>query len=310
MRIGAVFPHTEFGADRVAIRDFTQAAEELGYDHILIFDHVIGAGKSTRPDWEGPYSEDDTFHEPLVLMGFMAGCTEKIELATGILILPQRQTALVAKQVAEIDILLGPDRLRLGVGIGWNDVEFEVLGENFKNRGKRVEEQVAVLREMFKAQAITFQGDWHTINDAGIKPLPVSKSIPIWVGAFSEVAIKRAARMADGWYPLGSPVDGVGQANMDLMRAALEAEGRDPANFGTEGFVLLGDGDMALGSRQGKVCTTRSPDDWARDMEAWTKMGATHVSVNTMNAGLKSERDHINALRTFKEAVGTVSKAA
>lgn len=310
MRIGAVFPQTEFGADRAAVRDFAQTAEELGYDHILAFDHVLGAGLKTRPDWENPYSENDTYHEIMVLFGFIAGCTEKIEMASGVLILPQRQTALAAKQAAAIDVLSGGGRLRLGVGLGWNDVEYEGLNENFKNRGKRVEEQIEVMRELFKEQAITYKGKWHTINDAGIKPLPYDRSIPIWMGAFSEPAINRAAKLADGWFPLGSPLDGTGQANMDLMRAALEAEGRDPSQFGTEGFVMLGDGNMALGSNQGRVCKARTPDDWARDVAAWESLGATHISVNTMNGGCKTERDHINALRTFKEAIKGAAKAA
>lgn len=310
MRIGAVFPQTEFGADRGAVRDYAQAAEELGYDHILAFDHVLGAGLKTRPDWANPYSENDPYHEIMVLFGFIAGCTEKIEVTSGVLILPQRQTALVAKQAATIDVLLGGDRMRLGVGLGWNDVEYEALNENFNNRGKRVEEQVEVLRAMFKDQAIDYKGQWHTINDAGIKPLPCNRSIPIWVGAFSEVAIKRAARIADGWFPIGSPLDGVGKANMDLMAAALEAEGRDPKAFGAEGFIMLGDGEMALGSQQGRVCEARNPDDWAREVEAWGELGASHVSVNTMNGGCKTERDHIKALETFMNAVKGVAKAA
>jgi len=310
MKIGVVFPQTEFGADRGAVRDFAQTAEELGYSHILAFDHVVGAGLKTRPDWQNPYSENDTYHEIMVLFGFIAGCTETIEMTSGVLILPQRQTALVAKQTAAIDVLSGGDRLRLGVGLGWNDVEYEVLNENFKDRGQRFEEQIEVLREMFKAQAIDYQGKWHTINDAGINPLPYNRSIPIWVGAFSEPAIKRAARVADGWFPIGSSVDGVGEAAVDMMRTALEAEGRDPDNFGTEGFVMLGDGNMALGSMQGRECAARSPDDWAREVEGWEKLGATHISVNTMNGGCKTERDHVTALRTFMEAIGGAAKAA
>ncbi len=309
MRIGVVFPQTEFGADRAAVRDFAQAAEELGYDHILAFDHVIGAGLKTRPDWQNPYSENDTYHEIMVLFGFIAGCTEKIEMASGVLILPQRQTALVAKQAAAIDVLSGGDRLRLGVGLGWNDVEYEVLNEDFTNRGKRVEEQIEVLRELFKEQAINYQGKWHTINDAGIKPLPYRRALPIWIGAFTEVAIKRAARLADGWFPLGDALDGSGEASMALMTAALEAEGRDPSTFGTEGFVMRGDGNIALGSNQGRVCEARTPDDWARDVEAWEKLGATHISFNTMNGGCKTERDHIEALRGFMEAIGGAAKA-
>jgi len=310
MRIGAIFPQTEFGADRVAVRDFAQTAEALGYDHILGFDHVIGAGLKTRPDWEGPYSENDTFHEVLVLFGFIVGCTEKIEVATGVIILPQRQTVLVAKQAAEIDVLSGGNRLRLGVGLGWNDVEFEALNEDFYNRGKRVEEQIEVLRALFKEQAITYKGKWHNISDAGINTLPYKRSIPIWMGAFSEVAIKRAAKYADGWYPIGSSLDGVGAAQVEMMNKALAAEGRDLSSMGTEGFVLMGDGNMALGSKQDHACKARNPDIWAAEVEGWEKLGATHISVNTMNAGCENERDHIKALETFMTAVRGASKAA
>jgi len=310
MRIGAVFPQTEFGADRSAIRDYAQTAEELGYDHILAFDHVLGAGLKTRPDWTNPYSENDTYHEIMVLFGFIAGCTEKIEVTSGVLILPQRQTALVAKQTAALDVLLGPDRLRLGVGLGWNDVEYGCLNEDFSNRGQRIDEQIEVLRELFKEQAITYNGKWHSINDAGINPLPYNRSIPIWIGAFSEPAIKRAAKLADGWFPIGSSVDGVGEAALEMMRTALEAEGRDPATMGTEGFVMFGDGDMALGSQQGRVCEARNPDDWAREVEAWDRLGATHISVNTMNGGCKTERDHIKALEAFMTATKGAAKAA
>ncbi len=310
MRIGAVFPQTEFGADRSAVRDYAQAAEELGYDHILAFDHVLGAGLKTRPDWANPYSENDTYHEIMVLFGFIVGCTEKIEVTSGVLIWPHRQTALVAKQAAAIDVLSGGNRLRLGVGLGWNDVEFEALNEDFSNRGQRVVEQIEVLRAMFKEQAITFKGKWHNINDAGIKPLPYERSIPIWMGAFSEVAIKRAAKLADGWFPIGSSIDGAGEAAMEMMRSAMEAEGRDPSTMGTEGFIMFGDGNMALGSQQGRVCSARNPDDWAREVEAWDKLGASHISVNTMNGGCNTERDHIKALETFMSAVKGAAKAA
>ena len=181
MRIGAIFPQKEIGAQREGVHRFVEAVEALGYDHVAIYDHVLGADISNRPDWRGPYTSDTEFHEVLVLFGYCAAITHRIELVTSILILPQRQTALVAKQAAEIDILSG-GRLRLGVGLGWNDVEYESLGENFHNRGRRIEEQIEVLRQLWTRPVITFKGRWHEINAAGIQPLPVQRPIPIWMG--------------------------------------------------------------------------------------------------------------------------------
>ena len=185
MRIGVVFPQLEIGNDPALIRDYAQAAESLGYDHILVYDHVLGANRETH-DWlRGPYRHPDAFHEPFVLFGYLAGLTEKIELVTGILILPQRQTALVAKQAAEVDVLSG-GRLRLGIGIGWNSVEYEALGEDFSNRGRRSEEQIEVMRGLWTNDLVTLNGRWHTITDAGINPLPVQRPIPVWFGGYDD----------------------------------------------------------------------------------------------------------------------------
>src|SRR4051794_37097312 len=178
MRIGVVFPQTEIGAEPIAIRDYTQAAEELGYRHLLIYDHVLGASIAGRPDWRGPYTSDTLFHEPFVLFGYLAALTKQLELVTGVIILPQRQTALIAKQAAEIDVLSG-GRLRLGVGIGWNEVEYQALGENFRNRAARMEEQIDVLRALWTQPVVNFQGRWHQIDAAGIKPMPLQRPIPI-----------------------------------------------------------------------------------------------------------------------------------
>src|SRR5579871_4864953 len=195
MRIGAVFPQTKIGSDPVAIRDYAQAVEAMGYTHILVYDHVVGASTATRPDWRGPYTSDTTFQEPFVLFGYLAGLTSRVELTTGVIILPQRQTSLVAKQTAEIDVLSG-GRLRLGVGIGWNPVEFEALNEDFHNRGARIEEQVAVLRALWTEPVVTFQGRWHHIDAAGIKPLPVQQPIPVWFGGSpTEPILRRTARL-------------------------------------------------------------------------------------------------------------------
>src|SRR5947207_13234197 len=207
MRIGVVFPQTEIGDDPIAIRDYAQAAEQLGYQHLLIYDHVLGASIANRPDWRGPYTSDTLFHEPFVLFGYLAGLTKRIELVTGVIVLPQRQTALVAKQAAEIDVLSG-GRLRLGIGVGWNEVEYEALGQDFHTRGRRSVEQIAVLRALLTQEVVDFHGHWHHITHAGLNPQPVQRPIPIWFGVGSsqnpyppEAVLRRVARLADGWSP-------------------------------------------------------------------------------------------------------------
>ena len=287
MQVGAIFPQTEIGADPAAVRDFAQAAESLGYEHLLVFDHVLGADASKRESWEGPYNHTDMFHEPFVLFGYLAGITEKIELVTGILILGQRQTALVAKQAAEVDVLTG-GRLRLGIGVGWNDVEFEALGEDFHNRGRRCAEQVELLRALWTQEVVTFQGRYHQVTYAGINPLPVQRPIPIWFGGDSDRVVRRIGRIGDGWFPEFEP-DAAGQERIGQMREHAKQAGRDPLAIGIEGWVNLED--------------QRNPDDWQKTSEAWAKAGATHLSVNTMNAGLKGPAQHIDAIRRFKETI-------
>jgi len=286
MRIGVIFPQTEIGADPLGVRDYAQAAEALGYDHLLAYDHVLGANPARRPGWKPPYTHKDQFHEIFVLFGYLAGMTKKIELVTGIVILPQRQTVLVAKQAAAVDIL-SRGRLRLGIGIGWNDVEYEALGENFHNRGRRSEEQIEVLRALWTRELVTFAGKWHKITEAGLNPLPVQKPIPIWFGGSAEPVIRRIARLGDGWMPLFPP-DEKGRALIGKMQSYAREAGRDPGSIGIEGRVAIAD---------------RSPDDWVKDVSAWKSLGATHLSVNTMKAGLSSPSAHIDAIRRFKEAV-------
>ena len=200
MRVGVIFPQTEIGTDPIAIRDYVQAAEGLGYAHVLAYDHVLGADTSVRPDWKGPYSHKTMFHEPLVLFGYLAGFTTSLEFVTGILILPQRQTALVAKQAAEVDIL-SQGRLRLGVGIGWNDVEYQALGEKFTDRGKRSEEQIAVLRALFSQESVTFHGRWHTIEAAGINPLPLANPFPSGWAAAPRLRFNASAGLPMAGFP-------------------------------------------------------------------------------------------------------------
>ena len=282
MKVGVVFPQTEIGADPEFIKDYGQAAEELGFSHILAYDHVIGANPASRPDWRAPYSLLDMFHEPLILFGYLAGATRRIEFCTGIIILPQRQTVLVAKQAAALDVL-SRGRLRLGIGIGWNPVEYEALGEDFKNRGSRCEEQIEVLRQLWTHPTITFDGRWHKITDAGINPLPLQRPIPIWFGGSDERALRRLARLGDGWFPLVEP-DEKCLAMIDRIRTFAKEAGREPQTIGIEGRISYGQGASHV---------------WQKDLEAWRNLGATHVSFNTMKAGLKSPSAHIEAIRRF-----------
>jgi probable F420-dependent oxidoreductase len=284
MRIGVVFPQTEIGPNPPVIKDYAQMAEDLGFSHVLAYDHVIGADPSTRPGWRPPYTHLDAFHEPFVLFGYLAGITKKLEFTTGIIILPQRQTVLVAKQAAALDVLSG-GRLRLGIGIGWNPVEYEALGENFKNRGSRSEEQIELLRKLWTENLVTFEGRWHKVVSAGNNPLPMQRPIPIWFGATDDRALRRLARLGDGWFPLLGPDDKCA-GMIEKIREYARQAGRDPNSIGIEGRISYGQG---------------SPDAWLKDLEGWRKLGATHVSFNTMKAGL-APAAHIEAIRRFQAA--------
>jgi probable F420-dependent oxidoreductase len=285
MRIGVVFPQTEIGYDAAPIKDYAQTAEDLGFQHVLAYDHVIGADPSIRPGWRPPYTHLDSFHEPLVLFGYLAAATKKLELVSGIVILPQRQTVLAAKQAAQIDVLSG-GRFRFGIGIGWNPVEYEALGENFNNRGARCEEQVEVLRQLWTQELVTFTGRWHKIVAAGINPLPVQRPIPIWFGGSHDRALRRLARLGDGWFPLLGP-DEKCRAMIEAVRCHAREAGRDPGAIGIEGRISYGQG---------------SPDAWLRELEAWRKLGASHLRLNTMKSGLASPAAHIEAIRRFHAA--------
>jgi len=286
MRYGVVFPQTEIGKDPSAIRDFAQAAEELGYHHLLAYDHVVGANPASRPGWRPPYTYKDTFHEPFVLFGYLAGLTKRIELVTGVIILPQRQTVLVAKQAAALDVLSG-GRLRLGIGIGWNPVEYEALGENFKNRGRRSEEQVEVMRKLWTQELVTFEGEWYKITDAGLNPLPIQRPIPIWFGGGHDQTLRRVARLGDGWFPLLGPDDKC-RAMIEKIRAYTREAGRDPRSVGIESRIMVGQG---------------SPEQWTKEIQAWKELGATHVTANTMKAGLSSPSGHVEAIRRFRAVI-------
>ena len=282
MKIGVVFPQTEIGNDPQAIRDYAQTAEGLGFTHILAYDHVLGANPERPGGFSGPYTCHTPFHEVIVLFGYLAGITQKMELVTGILILPQRQTALVAKQAASLDVLSG-SRLRLGVGLGWNKIEYISLNENFHNRGKRVEEQVQVLRKLWAEQLVDFQGRWHTIPDAGINPLPVNRSIPIWFGGHSDPVLRRAARLGDGWMP-NYPRVAEAQPSLDLLQRYLDEEGRSKDLFGLEARLSYREGDFST---------------WEAILDEWRQAGATHLSFNTMGSGFKTPQEHIHGLEKF-----------
>lgn len=287
MRIGAVFPQLESGVDPVAIRDYAQAVEGLGFTHILGYDHVLGASTATRPDWAGPYTSESLFHELFVLYGYLAAVTTRLELVTAVIILPQRQTALVAKQAAEVDVLSG-GRLRLGVGVGWNDVEYEGLNENFRNRGARSEEQIALLRALWAEPVVTFKGQWHTIDNAGLNPLPPRRSIPLWIGGYTEATLKRIGAMGDGWFPWRPPSDDMG-AQIERLRGYAREAGRDPAQIGLEPQLSL----------------ARVPEaEWDTYVAGWRDLGATHLCINTMGVGIGSLDEHVAALRRIKERLG------
>ena len=279
MHIGVVFPQTDIGADRGAIRAYVERVEELGFTHLLAYDHVLGADPDVHRPWNGPYDIDTTFHEPFVLFGYLAAISE-LELVTGIIILPQRQSALVAKQAAEVDLLtLG--KFRLGVGLGWNAVEYEALGADFTNRGRRLGEQVELMRALWNQRTVTHHGTYEHVTGAGIAPRPIQQPIPVWFGGASEPAFRRAGRLADGWFPMLPPGPRLDEARA-IVDDAARAAGRDPGTIGMEGRVnWSADGDVA-----------RVVEHVGR----WRAAGATHVAVNTMNAGLRAVDAHLTAL--------------
>src|ERR1700722_11926081 len=285
MEIGVVFPQTELGGDRGAVRAYGQAVADLGYAHVAAYDHVLGADTTVHGDIGGPYDVHDTFHEPLTLFSYLAGYTE-LRFVTSILIGPQRQTALLAKQAAELDILSGGG-LRLELGIGWNRVEYEALGYSFADRGAFLEEQVGVLRQLWTQESVTVDTRFHHITAAGLAPLPVQRPIPIWVGAFAPAALRRVGRIADGWFPQVRPGGGLDEALATIAEGAREV-GRDPSTIQFEGRLEYSTGD---------------PERRAHHAERWRAAGASHISVNTMHAGCRGVDDHIAALAVMAEVV-------
>jgi len=293
MELGALLPLGDIGGDPGVVREYALAAEEIGYDFLEAPDHVLGVNAASRPGWDRN-TNDDLFHDPFVLFGYLAGSTTKLGFSTGVLILPQRQTALVAKQAACLDVLCG-GRFRLGIGVGWNEVEFVGLNEDFHNRGRRSEEQVQVMQALWAEPHVTYKGRWHTIDDAGINPRPKSGRVPVWFGGHHERTLERIAKFGDGWMPNAySP----GQEALDIfarLRSMTEAAGRDPRKIGIEVWVAMGSGSEA---------------DWAKEARFWKQAGASHLCLTTTFNRRQHHRiaghtlgDHLAALRRYHAAV-------
>jgi probable F420-dependent oxidoreductase len=285
-QIGAFFPTRDMPADPVAIRDWAQAAEAIGYDFIEVSDHVLGADRAALSDFKGPYDVDDSFHETFVTLSFIAAVTERVGLASGVLILPQRQTALVAKQAAQVDIVSG-GRLRLGIGVGWNPVEYEALGQDWHVRGRRQAEQIELLNRLWSERSVTFEGKFDRVRHAGINPLPIQQPIPIWFGGGVDAVLRRAATYGQGWIPLGNP-DAQIEDQLQRLRSYLQAAGRTPDSFGIEAWIRSGLG---------------GPEQWRAAAERWQSLGATHVTFYTSGQGVGPLAQQIEAMQQFRDAI-------
>jgi probable F420-dependent oxidoreductase len=286
MRIGAIFPHFEFGSDPRTVQAYARSAEDLGLAHIGADDHVIGPNPERPGGYTGWTTYRTAFLEPFVLFGFMAAVTTRIEFATCVLILPQRQTVLAAKQAATLDVLAG-GRLRLGIGNGWNEIEYQSLGMDFTNRGRRIEEQVALMRRLWSEEHVDFSGSYHRVPDAGLNPLPGRSGIPIWFGGHSEPVIRRIARLGDGWLPIhGSAEEAAG--GLKLLETCLQEAGRTRAEVGIEARISYGSGD---------------PGRWRELLAGWREIGATHASLVATDSGLQGPDEHIRALHTFMKGI-------
>jgi probable F420-dependent oxidoreductase len=287
MQYGVIYPQTDIPTDPAAVRDFAQAAEGLGLSHVAAYEHVLGANPDRPGGWKGPYTHQASFLEPFVLYACMAAHTTRLGFFTGILVLPQRQTALVAKQAATLDVLSG-GRLRLGVGIGWNQVEYVALGQDFHTRGRKFEEQVEVLRLLWTKPLVTFHGRWHDIDDAGLNPLPVQRPIPLWFGGHHDRVLRRVARWADGWTPSYRTVADA-RPSLDKLEAEVAAAGRTRGQVGLEVRLPYGDGEAQA---------------WGARVEEWRGAGATHIAFNTLGVGFTTPEQHIDAMRKYAEVMG------
>lgn len=285
MEFGAVFPHNEIGTDPGAIRAYAQGVEAMGATHLLIYDHVLGADPDRPGGWKGPYDKRVAFHEPFTTFAFIAAVTERIELTTAVLILPQRQTALVAKQAAELALLSG-NRLRLGVGTGWNEVEYEALNEDFHTRGRRQAEQVELLRRLWEEDSFTFEGEFHTVTAAGINPRP-DRPIPIWFGGSAPALLERCGRLGEGWIPLMGPNDAARQS-IDTIARHRETAGRSMADFGIQAQAQYRGGDA---------------ERWQAHAGKWRDLGATHLAIATHNADSTDVDGHLARVEEYLTAV-------
>jgi probable F420-dependent oxidoreductase len=286
MQSGAVLSQSELGPDPAALRDYAQAVQDLGYDFLVTTDHVVGADAADHPELERVFSIESYLREPLMLGAFLACAAPRLGQLTSVVILPQRQTVLAAKQAADLDVLTH-GKLRLGVGIGWNPIEFEALGMRFQDRARRFEEQIELMRKLWSERVVTFKGRFDTVSAAGINPRPIQQPIPVWIGASAEAAVKRATKIADGFLPL-RPLEGGWQVTMDKVHGWLRDAGRDPSTFGIEGRL-----DTARGT----------PDDWHHVVEMWRGFGASHLSVGTGGAGA-GPQVHLDRLRQAREVLG------
>ena len=287
MKVGVVFPQTEVGPRVEDVRRYAVTAEKLGFLHLLAYDHVVGADPDVHTGWDGWYDIDSAFHEPFVLFGYLAAVT-RMELVTSIIILPQRQTALVAKQAAEID-LLTEGRFRLGVAVGWNEVEYEALGQEFRQRGKRLDEQVPLLRRLWTERSVTFEGDFDRITGAGIAPMPIQRPIPVWFGGYSPPAYRRMGRLADGWFPSSVKPGPKLDAALETIARSAEEAGRDPAAIQMEG------------RSEWRPGITR--DEIQHLAGEWRAAGASHLSFDTMGHGLDTVDGHLEALAQVADAL-------
>ena len=294
MKLGITLPLTDIQGDPAMVRDFAQAAEGLGYHHLGAPDHVLGVNVASRPDWGARNTSKDFFHDPFVMFGFLSACTSRIGFSTQVLILAQRQTVLVAKQAASLDVLSG-GRFRLGIGVGWNPVEYVGLNENFANRGRRSEEQVQVMRALWAEPHVTFKGAWHTIEDAGINPLATKRRIPLWFGGHEDVTLRRIAKWGDGWIMLAHPMGDKALAEFAKLKGYVREAGRDADQIGLEVWVSTAEG---------------GPADWRKEFLFWKNAGVTHVTLNSTYgrpphrriAG-KTVADHMAAMNQYHAAV-------
>jgi len=296
MQLGCSLPVGDIGTGPAVIRDYAQAAEGLGFSYLLAPDHVLGANPDADYQGRRVGTSATAYHDPFVLFAFLAGCTRSIGFASGVLILAQRQAALVAKQAASLDVLCGGNgRFRLGIGVGWNEVEFVGLNEDFHTRGKRSADQVRVMQALWGEPHVKYQSEFHTIDDAGINPRPASGRVPIWYGGHAEATFRRAARYGDGFMPLAYPMGDQALVAFDKLRGLLRENGRDPNNFGLEVWVSPGTG---------------GPDEWRKEIQFWKNAGVTHATVHTTYASPnhkriagKSPAEHLAAITSYKAAV-------